>query len=160
MHVLQCQKVSGNLLWALLNEITGPGKGYLCLMGCQWALASQNHSSSSPLEKMQTNSIPPTQEHGMKTIHFLATLYAIASANPIHTTLLVLGVIEEGKRKYNKCALHSRGCCPSLVHSSEEQRYTGPICPGFHTPEWLIGYNDTHAGSKAPGDQEKEELLL
>lgn len=35
----------------VLKKITVPGKGYLCLMGCQWALASQNHSSFLTLRK-------------------------------------------------------------------------------------------------------------
>lgn len=119
----------------LLKKITGPGRSYLCLMGCQWSLASQNYSS--PSEKIQANSGPPTPDHGKRITRFPATLCPVVSVNSDPIMLVWGGLVQWGKEEarmgYRLRAAaganpgtQQRGGCP----------HAGPICSRILLHDW------------------------
>lgn len=138
----------------LLKKIAGPGKGYLCLMGCQWALASQNHSS--PSEKIQPNSGPPIPEHGMKMIRFPATLCPVASANPVHVTL-VLGVLVRWGEEEQKAWAADLGLLQELTLVYSREEHVRIPVPFVQDCAWMIDRMLWHTcmgcGSRRPGER-------
>lgn len=135
-HVWEFALSSGKLL----KKITGPGKSYLGLMDCQWPLASQNYSS--PSEKIQASTGPPTPDHGMKIIQSPATLCPVVSVNSDHIMLPWGGwagvLVQWGKEEQRVgCRLRAaaRHACPGI-----QQRagcpHAGPICSGVLLHDW------------------------
>lgn len=133
-HVWEFALSSGKLL----KKITGPGKSYLSLMGCQWSLASQNYFS--PSEKIQANSGPPTPDHGMIIIQFPAILCPAVAVNSHHIMLFEGGgqLVRWGKEE--KRVGYTLRAAAGAVHPGTQQRggcpHAVPISAGIVLPDW------------------------
>lgn len=94
----------------LLEKITGPGKSYLCLMGCQWSLASQNYSSPSEKNTGQLWSTYPWSWDENNPVSSNSLSCGLCKFWPHRAGLGGVGAMRKGR---TKGGLQTQGCCRS-----------------------------------------------
>lgn len=143
----------------VLKKITVPGKGYLCLMGCQWALASQNHSSFLTLGKNPAQLWPtsPSAWDENDPVPSNSLSCYLCKSCPCHT-----GVGGFSKKRRGGTETVSYRLLQELTSMHSREGHVHLLVPFVQEtvlPEYLLGCYDTHARSVVPGDEEKEEII-